>query len=112
MEYFLPLSVMAMLISSISIFLIDYKKPSTSTDSENDQSSSNPTDSMEDSVDDFFVEENPEQPQEDASSDNTDSAKDAYTKYQSTSANLKEQTPTFSMLWTTTPKSNFSTGNF
>ena len=111
MEYFLPLSVMAMIISSISIFLIDYKKPTTSTDSENDQLPSNPTDSMGDSADDFFVDKHPNQPQNDASTD-SGSEGNALSKYQSTSANLKEQTSPFSMLWTTTPESNFSTSNF
>jgi len=56
MEYFLPLSVMAMIISSISIFLIDYQNPTSNTDPENDPSSSNPSEKIdEDSVDEFTV---------------------------------------------------------
>ena len=41
MEYFLPLSLLAMLISSISIYLIDYKKTNTTTDTGSDQSTPN-----------------------------------------------------------------------
>ena len=40
MEYFLLLSVIAMLISSFSIFFIEYQNPISSPDSENDLHSS------------------------------------------------------------------------
>jgi len=107
MEYFLPLSVMAMIISSISIYAIDYHNPKTKADSENDQSPSNPPDSMEDSADEYTVSENPENLQnnittEDNSTDNT------IKKIHSTQASLKEIQHPFSMLWSTTPKYTFS----
>ncbi len=110
MEYFLQLSVMAMIISSISIFLIDYQKPETATDSENDQSSSNPTDLIDDSTDEFLIAEHQEQLQNSATTD-ANLEENALTKLHSTKTILKEIKRAFSMLWTT-QKSTLSTNNF
>ena len=110
MEYFLQLSVMAMIISSISIFLIDYQKPNKATDSENDQSS-NPSDLMDDSADEFVVFENQEQLQSSASTEDV-LDEDAPSKLHSTKINLKEIKRAFSMRWNTTQKSIFFTSNF
>jgi len=109
MEYFLPLSVMAMIISSISIFLIDNQNPTSNTDPENDPSPSNSSEKLEeDSVDEFTVSENEKSLPKDVvkkeiSNNNTRK------NIQSTNANLKAVQNTFSMLWNTTPKSNMST---
>lgn len=110
MEYFLQLSVMAMIISSISIFLIDYQKPETATDPENDQSPANPSDLMDDSADEFVLAENEEQLQNSAATE-ANLAKVAPTKLHSTKNILKEIKRAFSMLWTT-QKSTFSANNF
>jgi len=105
MEYFLPLSVMAMIISSISIFLIDNQNPKSNTDSENNQSTSNPSERLEeDHVDEFTISENRENlqksvPPNDISDDHS------LRKIQSTKATLKAFQKTFSMLWNSTPKS-------
>lgn len=108
MEYFLPLSVMAMIISSISIYAIDYQKPKTQTDPENDQSPSNPSDSVEDSADEYAVSENTEHLQNSTVAEDT-SADHQLKKNRSTQAYLKAIQKFFSMLWNTTLKSNFST---
>lgn len=110
MEYFLQLSVLAMIISSISIFLIDYQKPETVTDPENDQSPSNPSDLMDDSADEFVTAENKEQLQNSAIIE-ANLAEDAPTKLHSNKTILKEIKRAFSMLWTT-QKSTFSANNF
>lgn len=109
MEYFLPLSVMAMIISSISIYAIDYHNPKTKTDPENDQSPSNPSDSMEDSADEYTVSENPENLQNNITAENN-SADNTIKKIHSTQTNLKEIKHLFSMLWNTTLKHTFSIG--
>lgn len=110
MEYFLQLSILAMIISSISIFLIDYQRPETATDSENDQSPSNPSDLMDDSADEFVRVEKPTPIQNSATTDDNSEAS-AHTKLHSTKVSLKEIKRAFSMLWTT-QKSTFSTNNF
>jgi len=110
MEYFLQLSVMAMIISSISIFLIDYQKPETITDPENDQSPSNPSDLMEDSAEEFVTAEQQAQLQNSASIEDT-LEENARSKIHTTKNILKEIKRAFSMLWTT-HKSTFSTNNF
>lgn len=110
MEYFLQLSVLAMIISSISIFLIDYQKPETVTDPENDQSPTNPSDLMDDSTDEFLITEDQEKLQNSAATEvNLEEA--APTKLHSTKNILKEIKRAFSMLWTT-QKSTFYTNNF
>ena len=110
MEYFLQLSVMAMIISSISIFLIDYKNPETATDPENDQSPANPADLMDDSKDEFLIEDDQEQLLNSAATEaNLEEA--APVKFHSAKNILKEIKRAFSMLWTT-QKSTFSTNNF
>ena len=106
MEYFLQLSVMAMIISSISIFLIDYQNTNTTTDAENDQSSSNPSDLMEDSADEFVVSENQEQLQNSAASEDT------LDENAPSKPHIKEIKRAFSMRWNTTQESIFSTSNF
>ncbi len=108
MEYFLPLSVMAMIISSISIYAIDYQKPTTKTDPENDQSSSNPSDSMEDSADEYKVSENSENPQSNITAKDN-SAESTLKKIHSTNANLKENQDLLDILWNSTLSSTFST---
>ena len=110
MEYFLQLSILAMIISSISIFLIDYQNPKTATDAENDQSPSNPSDLMDDSADEFVLVEKPTPIQKSAATDDN-SKVPASTKLHSTKISLTEIKRAFSMLWTT-QKSNFSTNNF
>jgi len=110
MEYFLHLSVMAMIISSISIFLIDYQKPETATDAENDQSPPNPSDLVDDSADEFVAKEQQEELQNSApTEDNLE--ENALSKLHTTKNILKEIKRAFSMLWTT-QKSTFSTNNF
>ena len=110
MEYFLQLSVMVMVISSISIFLIDYQKPDTITDPENDQSPSNSSDLVDDSADEFVVTEQQEQLQSKTPiKDNLEENESS--KLHTTKNILKEIKRAFSMLWTT-QKSIFSTNNF
>lgn len=109
MEYFLPLSVMAMIISSISIFLIDNQTPKSSTDPENDQSSSNSSERIEEEpVDEFKASEDKENLQK-STTPNDISEENSLNKIQSTKANLKAFQKSFSMLWSTTPKSTFTT---
>lgn len=110
MEYFLPLSVMAMIISSISIYLIDYKKPATSN-AENDQPPSNPSDSLEDSADDFTASEKTENLQKSTISE-SDSENNKLVKIHSTQANLKVNHTPFSMLWNTTLNKKTSMNHF
>jgi len=101
MEYFLPLSVMAMIISSISFYLIDYDSPNQ-VEPENDQSPSNPSDSMDSSAADYAVSESDPNPQNGVATEDS-SIGEASANNSSTSANLKEIHPTFGMLWATTP---------
>ncbi len=107
MEYFLQLSILAMIISSISIFLIDYQKPETATDSGNDQSPSNPSDSMDDSAEEFVMAEHPGQIQNSAATEEN-SETPTPSKFHSTKVSLIEIKRAFGMLWTT-QKSTFST---
>jgi len=44
MEYFLPLSVLAMIISTLSFFMIDYQSPSSSANNQSDRTPSNSSD--------------------------------------------------------------------
>ncbi len=109
MEYFLPLSVMAMIISSISIFLIDNQNPTSNTDPENDPSSSNPSEKIEeDPVDEFTVSENEENLQKSPTPKDI-SEESSLNKIHSTHAILRAFQKTFSMLWNTTPKSKYTT---
>lgn len=109
MEYFLPLSVMAMIISSISIFLIDNQNPTSNTDPENDQSSSNSSEKIEeDTVDEFTVSEKKENLQKSITPKNS-LDENSLNKIQSTSSSLKAFQKTFSILWNSTPKSELST---
>ena len=109
MEYFLPLSVMAMIISSISIFLIDNQNPKSNTDPENDQSTSTPSERLEeDHVDEFTISENKENPQKSVSPNDISDDR-SLRKIQSTETNLKAFQKTFSTLWNTRQKSIFST---
>ena len=99
MEYFLQLSILAMVISSISILLIDYQKPETTTEPENDQSSSNPTGLMDDSAEEFLATESQKQstnntPTKDKVEESTRS------KLHTTKDILKEIKRVFSMMWT------------
>ena len=102
MEYFLPLSVLAMIISSISIYLLDQQPPNTKSDRKNDQISSDSNDSADESNDKVNVSEN-----QHSFSDRVvvekSTEEDSLKKIHSVSANLKDfQTP-FSMLWNTAP---------
>ena len=110
MEYFLQLSILAMIISSISIFLIDYQKPETTTDTENDQSSSSPTDLMDDSTEEFLATEPQKQLKNSASTEDK-LEENTLSKLHTTKNILKEIRRAFGMLWTT-QKSTFSTNNF
>lgn len=56
MEYFLPLAVMTMIISCLSMFLIDYQQPASSTDP-NNQTPSNPSDLTDSSAEEILVSE-------------------------------------------------------
>jgi len=109
MEYFLPLSVMAMIISSISIFLIDNQNPTSNTAPENDQSTSNPSEKIEeDQVDEFTVSEDQENLQK-SNPPKDISDESALNKIHSTHAILRAFQKTFSMLWNSTPKSKLTT---
>jgi len=107
MEYFLPLSVLAMIISSISIYAIDYHQPKSTTDPENDQSSSDPSDSTSSSAEEYTVSENSENLQKSVAADDKLS-NDTLKKLHSTRANLKVIFKSFSMLWNTTLNTTFS----
>ncbi len=110
MEYFLPLSVMAMIISSISIFLIDHQNPTSNTDSENDPTSSNTSEMIEeDSVDEFTVSEKDENLQKGINPEDI-SEESSIKKIHSTDIILKEFQKSFSMLSKSTPESILSTG--
>jgi len=109
MEYFLPLSVMAMIISSISIFLIDNQNPTSNTDPENDQSSSSSEKIDEDPVDEFTVLENKENLQKSSNNPKDISDESTLNKIHSTHAILRAFQKTFSMLWNSTPKSKLTT---
>lgn len=109
MEYFLPLSVMAMIISSISIFLIDHQNPTSNTDPENDQSSPNPSEKIEeDKVDEFTVSENEENLQKSINPEDI-SEESSVKKIQSADIILKEFQKSFSILSKSTPESMLST---
>ena len=95
MEYFLPLSVLAMIISSISFYLIDNDK-ATKMEPKNESSPSNPTDSMDEPT----VSDSEKNPHKNTTIG--ESSNEAFTKYSSTKANLKDIHTTFSMLWITT----------
>lgn len=109
MEYFLQLSVMAMVISCLSIFLIDYQQPKTAVDPENDQSPSNPSDLMDDSTDEFVATKKEQLQKSVPVAD--DSAKNTLKKLHIAKNILREIKRAFSML-RTTHKSIFSTTNF
>ncbi|MEM6321841.1 MAG: hypothetical protein AAF960_29545 [Bacteroidota bacterium] len=106
MEYFLPLSVMAMIISSISLYLIDYKKPAKPTGPENDPSSSDANESSDTSAAKFVVSEQQENPQTDTSSNNYLEDK-TQKEFHSTRASLKAFQQSFSILWNTTRRFTF-----
>lgn len=109
MEYFLPLSVMAMIISSISIFLIDYQNPTSNIDPENDQSSPNPSEKIEeDTVDEFTVSENEENLQKSINPEEI-SEESSIKKIHSADIILKEFQKSFSMLNKSTSDSILST---
>jgi len=103
MEYFLPLSVMAMIISSISIFLIENQNPPPNTDPENDLPTSNPSEKIEeDPVDEFTVSENEENIQKNIAS-NDKSDQHTLNKTHSTGIDLKAFQQSFSIWWNSTP---------